>query len=110
MASLADLQKSIDEFTRQNNLLTSTESRLLDLTSEVGELCKARLKATNYGRWQHHDGPPFGWIDELGDVFYSLICLANQDGVDLEMALERALKKYHDRIEKRGSPVSGREA
>lgn len=108
MASLSELQKSVDAFTRKHNLLTSTDMRLLDLTSEVGELCKSHLKHTNYGRWKKHDELPFHRSDELGDVLYSLICIANQDDVDLELALNRALKKYGDRIDKRGNPGSGR--
>jgi NTP pyrophosphatase (non-canonical NTP hydrolase) len=108
MASVTELQKSVEDFIQKHNLLTTTEFRLLDLASEVGEICKARLKNTNYGRHKYHDGPHNGWIEELGDVFYSLICLANNDEIDLEMALNRALSKHRDRIEKRGSPESGR--
>lgn len=108
MATLAELQKTVEDFTQKHNLVASTEFRLLDLAARVGGICNARLKNTNYGRYKYHDGPHNGWIEELGDVFYSLICLANQDDIPLEMALERALTKYRDRIEKRGSPEAGR--
>lgn len=109
MSSLWETQNQIDDFIRHNNMLASTESRLLDLVSEVGELSKAHLKATNYGRRKiHDDNVPFGWSEELGDVFFSLICLANVNQVNLEMALDGVLEKYKDRISKTGEPESGR--
>jgi NTP pyrophosphatase (non-canonical NTP hydrolase) len=74
-------------------------SRLLDFVSEVGELSKEVLKATNYGRTSFR--PPDGWTGELGDVFFSLICLANSTGVDLEAALDGALGKYRERLARR---------
>jgi NTP pyrophosphatase (non-canonical NTP hydrolase) len=45
----------------------------------------------------------------LGDVVFSLICIANSTGVDLEAAVVAALKKYELRVAAAGSPSSSNE-
>ncbi|MGB3635550.1 MAG: MazG nucleotide pyrophosphohydrolase domain-containing protein [Rubrobacteraceae bacterium] len=77
----------------------------MDLPSEVGELSKEYLKDTNYGR-EPFDGPSDSWQDELGDVLFSLACLANSTGVNLEVALREALDKYERWLCRGNSPGS----
>jgi NTP pyrophosphatase (non-canonical NTP hydrolase) len=60
--------------------------RLLDLVSEVGELSKEVLKATDHGRAPFD--PPESWAVEKGDVLFALMCLAKSTSVDLEAALD----------------------
>ncbi len=72
------------------------EFRMLDLISETGELSKEILLATDYGKVAPSFRPSFQ--DEMGDVFFSLIALANQTGIDLEEALNQALEKYSERL------------
>lgn len=105
-AGLSSLQLRVSEFVDEHGLEAPTHVRTLDLTSEVGELAKEVLKSTKYGRRKFE--PPQGWEDELGDVFFALVCLANSTGVDLETALEGALRKYRGRIESRSDAGSGR--
>lgn len=99
-------QERVAEFVDAHELRTGAEARLLDLVAEVGEVAKEALKATRYGR------EPFAtrsaWTDELGDAFFSLICLANATNVDLERALEAALARYRGRLAERGDAGSGR--
>jgi len=40
------------------------------------------------------------WHEELGDVLFSLICIANSTGIDMQQALASALLKYRQRLEK----------
>lgn len=108
MATLKDLQDEVETFIMKHNLICPTETRLLDLQSEVGELAKVHLKGTNYGRWHYHDGPFSGWMDELGDVLFSLVALANLEQVDLEDCLRRSIEKYEDRIKAYGDARSKR--
>ena len=98
-------QESVRAFVASAGLDTPAPGRVLDLVSEVGELAKEAVKATDYGRESFR--VPDGWEDEVGDVFFSLVCLANETGVDLERALGGALRKYQERIGQTGQPDSG---
>ena len=102
---MKELQQVVADFVEQNQLETSIEHRLLDLVSEVGELSKEALKASAYGAGDFK--PTMAWAEELGDVLFSLICVANTSGVDLEKALKSVLAKYRARLSSRGSPESG---
>ena len=102
---MKELQRVVADFVEQNRLETNVEYRLLDLMSEVGELSKEALKASGYGAGDFK--PTTAWAEELGDVVFSLICVANSSGVDLEEALKSVLSKYGLRISSRGSPESG---
>ena len=92
MSEMATLQRIVASFVEEAGIEAPVHARLLDLVSEVGELSKEALEATGYGRNSFH--PPDGWAGELGDVFFALVCLANDTGVDLEAALDGALGKY----------------
>ncbi len=98
--NLPDVQRNIGLFVEENDLEASVQTRLLDLISETGELSKEMLKATNYGRQTFRAREE--WTDELADVLFSLVCLANSTGVDLETALQGALSKYEKRLD---SPI-----
>jgi NTP pyrophosphatase (non-canonical NTP hydrolase) len=93
---MSTLQRTVASFVEETGIEAQVEARLLDLASEVGELSKEALKATNYGRAPFR--PSDGWADELGDVLFVLVCLANGTGVDLEAALNGALGKYRQRL------------
>lgn len=99
-------QASVAEFVTKHKLEVSVEVRLLDLVSEVGELAKESLKGTQYGKVPF--APPSGWSGELADVLFSLVCVANSSGIDLEQALQGALAKYGERLARKGEPGSGR--
>jgi NTP pyrophosphatase (non-canonical NTP hydrolase) len=97
-------QQRVRAFIDEHGLRAGTPARLLDVTSELGELAKEYLERTNYGSTAFESGE--SWCEELGDVYYALICLAEESGVDLEQALERVLQKYSERLERRGSAGS----
>ncbi len=97
------LQKKVFNFCKKHNLESSPEHQVLDAMSELGEVAKEILKMSNYGK------KPIKYREELkleiGDLFYSLITIANSFNVDLEEALEMVLAKYEKRL-KEGSAGS----
>ncbi|WP_027340696.1 MazG nucleotide pyrophosphohydrolase domain-containing protein [Halonatronum saccharophilum] len=101
-----DLQSKVYKFVKENNLETKIESRLLDLVSEVGELSKEVLKGSNYGKEKFENTDE--WINEFGDVLFSLICIANKTEINLEVALDKALNKYGKRFNEKGNISSGK--
>jgi NTP pyrophosphatase (non-canonical NTP hydrolase) len=103
---MTEFQKMVAEFVGQHGLQTDVLHRLLDLQSEVGELSKEALKASAYGTQPFE--PTVAWTEELGDVFFSLCCIANASGIDLEEALQEVLEKYRERLSSGGSAGSGR--
>ena len=62
---------------------------------EVGEL--ARIMARTYGDQSFKEGEKHDLSDEMADVLWVLICLANQTGVDLTKAFQRNLEKKTNR-------------
>ncbi|MBQ8694330.1 MAG: nucleotide pyrophosphohydrolase, partial [Bacteroidaceae bacterium] len=69
------------------------------LTEEVGEV--ARIMARTYGEQSFKEGEKRELGDELADVLWVLICIANQTGVDLTEALEKNLDKKTKRDKER---------
>jgi NTP pyrophosphatase (non-canonical NTP hydrolase) len=98
------LQQSVRAFVRRHDLETAIAPRLLDAVSELGELAKEALRGSAYGRAKFVRTE--NWSAELGDVGFSLLCLANSTGVDFEAAVRAALGKYERRIAQRGSAAS----
>jgi len=97
-------QIEVNKFIQENHLECSTESRLLDLVSEVGELSKEVLNGNAYGSAPFSVTPNF--TEELGDVYFSLLALANATQVDLNGALRVVLEKYSERIARAGTASS----
>lgn len=93
-------------FCLNHGLVASPHDRLLDVQSELGEVSKAVLKATDYGREPLHATDTVR--EELGDLVFSVLQLANTLNVDLEEELRAAMKKYQRRIDATGQAGSGR--
>lgn len=91
--SLSDLQKKID------NILQDYEkpyweplSNVARLVEEVGEV--ARIVNHRYGDKPKKSSEKDDDLeDELADVLWSVICLANQEGVNLDKGMQRAIDK-----------------
>jgi NTP pyrophosphatase (non-canonical NTP hydrolase) len=97
-------QCRVAAFARRHKLLHDPATHALDLVSEVGEVAKEVLLATDYGR----RAPQFRaeLADELGDALYSLLVLAESCGVDADEALSAALEKYERRLAAQGEAGS----
>jgi NTP pyrophosphatase (non-canonical NTP hydrolase) len=97
---MSSSQERVRALTEQYNLESKPHVRLLDLSAECGELAKEFLVSTHYG--QKDFQPTEHWEAELGDVYFSLLCLADATGVKLEQALEKTFEKYRKRFETSG--------
>jgi NTP pyrophosphatase (non-canonical NTP hydrolase) len=91
--TIQEAQNKVDEWIKTYGVRYFSElTNMAILTEEVGEL--ARIMARTYGdqSFKKSDlgGNP---ADEIADVFWVLLCLANQIGVDLTQAFENNLKK-----------------
>jgi NTP pyrophosphatase (non-canonical NTP hydrolase) len=91
--TIKEAQQSVDEWIHQHGVRYFNElTNLALLTEEVGEL--ARIIARRYGEQTFKEEEPENSLqDELADVLFVLICLANQTGVDLQEALLKNLDK-----------------
>ena len=95
--TLTEAQKAVDKWikvygVRYFNELTNTAM----LMEEVGEV--ARIMARRYGEQSEKESDKNKDLgDEMADVLFVLICLANQTGIDLEEALEKNLDKKTNR-------------
>jgi len=94
--AMPEFQEVVLEFVNDHHLEIEVPYRMLDLVSELGEVAKEVLKSSHYGITRFL--PENKWEDELGDLFFSLICLANSTGVNLEEALNSVLQKYENRL------------
>ncbi len=104
--SLLEIQDKVNKFTKDKGINSNVNIRIIDLVSEVGELSKELLKGTDYGTKQFSNTE--GWESEMGDVLFSLICIANETGTNLENCLNYVLDKYEKRFASKGDVGSGR--
>ena len=88
------------ELNRQGADLVVLAGFMTILTEEVGEL--ARIMARTYGEQSFKESDKHRDLgDEMADVLWVLLCLANQTGVDLTAAFEKNLQKKTDRDKER---------
>lgn len=90
---IRDAQQIVDDWIRTTGVRYFSElTNMAVLTEEVGEL--ARIMARKYGDQSFKEGESGDQLaDEMSDVLFVLICLANQTGVDLTEALKKNLEK-----------------
>ena len=101
---MTDWQQRVAVFARQHNLLHDPDTHTLDLVSEVGEVAKEILLATDYGQRAPQFRPELA--GEIGDALYSLLVLAEVCGIDADDALNRTLEKYNRRLRTHGEAGS----
>ena len=91
--SIEEAQVAVDEWIKKNGVRYFNElTNMAILTEEVGEV--ARIMARRYGEQSEKLSDKEKDLgDELADVLFVLICLANQTGVDLTEALQKNLDK-----------------
>jgi NTP pyrophosphatase (non-canonical NTP hydrolase) len=99
-----DEQQRVAAFVADHDLDAPPAFRLLDLISELGEVAKDAAESTGYGA-----APEEITVsdDEVGDVLFALLALADDLEVDAGAALEESLAKYEARMERDGTPASG---
>ena len=90
--TLAEAQHMVDHWIRTIGVRYFSElTNMACLTEEVGEL--ARVMARKYGDQSFKKGETHDPSEEMADVLWVLICLANQTGVDLTKAMEQSFEK-----------------
>ena len=91
--TIEDAQKIVDEWINTLGVRYFNElTNMALLTEEVGEL--ARIIARKYGEQSFKESDKqYNLADEMADVLFVLICLANQTGVNLTEALKNNLEK-----------------
>jgi NTP pyrophosphatase (non-canonical NTP hydrolase) len=95
--TLQELQEQTDNWIKTIGVRYFSElTNMVILTEEVGEL--ARIVARQYGDQSFKEGEErLDISDELADVLWVLVCIANQTGVDLTKAMEANFNKKNKR-------------
>ena len=97
---LEELQRRVDAWIHEYGVRYFSElTNMACLTEEVGEL--ARVMARRYGDQSFKAGENTNLADEMADVLWVLVCLANQTGVDLTAAMEANFAKKTSRDRER---------
>lgn len=101
MLTIADAQQRTDDWIKTHGVRYFNElTNMAILTEEVGEV--ARIIARRYGEQSEKPSDRDKDLgDELADVFWVLLCLCNQTGVDLTAAFEKNLEKKTQRDHER---------
>lgn len=98
--TLEEAQKAVDSWIHEYGVRYFSElTNMAVLTEEVGEL--ARIMARKYGDQSFKKGEKDNISDEITDVLWVLLCIANQTGVNLTEAFARNLEKKTQRDNKR---------
>ena len=95
--SLQIIQKQVDTWINEHGVRYFNElTNLAQLTEEVGEV--ARIIARRYGEQSEKESDKNKDLgEELADVIFVAVCLANQTGVDLEEAFQKRMTKKTNR-------------
>ena len=99
--TITDAQQQIDNWIKQYGVRYFSElTNMAMLTEEVGEV--ARIMARRYGEQSEKESDKNKDLgNELADVLFVLICIANQTGINLEDALKKNLDKKTNRDSER---------
>lgn len=99
--TLQQAQEKVDNWIKTYGVRYFNElTNMTILTEEVGEL--ARIMARTYGEQSFKESDKNRDLsDEMADVLWVLLCLANQTGVDLTAAFEKNLQKKTNRDKER---------
>jgi len=99
--NIQNAQKIVDEWIKTHGVRYFNElTNMAQLTEEVGEV--ARIIARRYGEQSEKESDKDKDLgEELADVIFVVLCLANQTGVDLQEAfnkrMDKKTKRDHDR-------------
>jgi NTP pyrophosphatase (non-canonical NTP hydrolase) len=95
--TISQAQEQVDEWIKTVGVRYFSElTNMAMLTEEVGEV--ARIIARRYGEQSEKESDKNKDLgDEMADVLFVLICLANQTGINLEEALKQNLLKKTER-------------
>jgi NTP pyrophosphatase (non-canonical NTP hydrolase) len=99
--NIKNAQKEVDDWIKEHGVRYFNElTNMAQLTEEVGEV--ARIIARRYGEQSEKESDKDKDLgEELSDVMFVVLCLANQTGIDLQAAFDKKMaekaKRDHDR-------------
>ena len=94
--TIKEAQEAVDRWIKEYGVRYFSElTNMAVLTEEVGEL--ARVMARKYGDQSFKPGEKDNLGEEMADILWVLLCLANQTGVDLTTELEKSIEKKAQR-------------
>ena len=94
--TLNEAQQMVDDWIHEYGVRYFSElTNMAVLTEEVGEL--ARIMSRKYGDQSFKEGESQDPADEMADVLWVILCLANQTGVNLTDALRKNIEKKTSR-------------
>ena len=88
---MRDLQEKVKNFCEDHDLTSSSQIRLIDTISELGEVAKELLLSSDYGKRTTENNERIE--EEIGDTIFSLIALSNSFEIDMEAALNKVIKR-----------------
>ena len=98
--TIHESQVAVDKWIKDYGVRYFNEmANMAILTEEVGEV--ARIMARRFGEQSAKDGEQLDLADELADVLWVLMCIANQTGIDLTEAFEKNILKKTSRDNQR---------
>ncbi len=98
--TIEEAQKTVDSWIKEYGVRYFSElTNMAVLTEEVGEM--ARIMARKYGDQSFKEGEKSNLADEMADVLWVLLCIANQTGTDLTEAFIKNIEKKSDRDKNR---------
>ena len=98
--TIQEAQQAVDQWIKTYGVRYFSElTNMAVLTEEVGEL--ARIMARKYGDQSFKEGEKDNMGEEIADVLWVLICLANQTGIDLTEELKKSIEKKTRRDKER---------
>lgn len=103
--TIKEAQATVDRWIKEYGVRYFSElTNMACLTEEVGEL--ARIMARRYGDQSFKEGESHDPSEEMADILWVLICLANQTGVDLTEALQKSIEKKtsRDKLRHKNNP------
>ena len=94
--TIRDMQRIVDQWVKEYGVRYFSElTNMACLTEEVGEL--ARVMARKYGDQSFKAGEKENLGEEMADVLFVLVCLANQTGVNLTEEFRKTMEKKTNR-------------
>lgn len=94
--TITEAQLAVDQWINKYGVRYFSElTNMACLTEKVGEL--ARVIARTYGEQSFKAGEKSNLGEEMADVLWVLLCLANQTGVNLEIELQKSIEKKTER-------------
>lgn len=99
--TLLEAQQQVDEWIKKYGVRYFGElTNMAILTEEVGELARVMVRTFGEQSFKKSDEGA-DLADEMADVLWVLICLANQTGIDLTEAFEKNIQKKTERDQTR---------